>query len=710
MFTQLESREVETEGVLQSNAFTIKANGKAFKVLIDGLYSDKVRSIVRELWSNAFDSHVAAGKPDVPFDCQLPTMWEPVFRVRDYGVSLHHEDVMHLYTTVFESTKENNNSQVGKLGLGSKSPFAYTDTFTVTTWRDGMKRVYSAYIGTDHVPMISLLGIEESDEPQGLEVAFPVHADDIYTFKTAANRVAAGFSVLPNTFDYKLELPIDEVLYEGVGWKLYASSGSIGAQAKQGCVIYPIDANMVVGATSEQRDFLRAPFFIEFPIGDLEIAASREGLGYTPETCRNIIAAIDRISADIYQQLAQEFSTFKTYWEACRFYASRQTSSLPKPVLKILEGMEFRGRFLHTKWYVNDPQIRHIDSEVARGIRKRNSGGWEGKSSCYVRPLDMVVYFQDATKKTTRIKDRLKHAYQNSSAYADRKDILVVRGVPGSMEVKRLWITLGRPPIEARVEDLPLPPKAASAPRKRVSVKEFIRNNYTWGSVDIDVYGGGLYVPLERFIAQRPVGDTFEAVANHQVRDAVDALEALGFVPKDVTVYGIPMTLRHLSKRSPHWKCLWDVVTDALTIGFNRPAIERYNILQYSLSQFHERQIGQLCKRWMRMCIVPTGAAFDLLTKYSALAAELEAMKGMEHYLTLSQLFGGYEIAALPEDIPADLDLAPGAEVVLDKYPLLSDVLRSGVNDDIAKRLSDYVSLIDSRVISTDTTAIEEAA
>lgn len=68
------SLEIEQFGeIIESEAFTIKSTGKAFEVLSSKLYKDKIRAIVRELSCNAYDSHVAAGCPDRPFDVHLPS-------------------------------------------------------------------------------------------------------------------------------------------------------------------------------------------------------------------------------------------------------------------------------------------------------------------------------------------------------------------------------------------------------------------------------------------------------------------------------------------------------------------------------------------------------------------------------------------------------------------------------------------------------------
>ena len=57
--------------------FRIRNSAKAFNILSSGLYANKIRAIIRELSCNAVDSHVAAGKADVPFEIHLPNSLDP---------------------------------------------------------------------------------------------------------------------------------------------------------------------------------------------------------------------------------------------------------------------------------------------------------------------------------------------------------------------------------------------------------------------------------------------------------------------------------------------------------------------------------------------------------------------------------------------------------------------------------------------------------
>lgn len=288
MKTSYGEREVliDTEETAQ---FGMEANYKAFKILFDGLYQNKIESVTREIWSNALDAHVENGNEDEPFEVSFPSVFDPSFRVRDYGISLSHEQVMKMYTTAFHSTKEGTDLQVGKFGLGSKSPFAYTDNFSVTVVKDSEKRFYSAMIGQDLMPRIHLMGREETDEDNGVEVSFPVKDKDFDAFQRAAHRVSLGFGVKPivtgggaakfgKWAKFEVEYETDDfVLISGTPQGM--STHSIYAQ--MGCVIYPVDSDLLnqdlVSHFVKERNRV---FLLKMPVGSMEPSASREGLSY----------------------------------------------------------------------------------------------------------------------------------------------------------------------------------------------------------------------------------------------------------------------------------------------------------------------------------------------------------------------------------------------------------------------------------------------
>jgi hypothetical protein len=299
----------------ETRAFSIKANGKAFRALIDGLYSNKVRSVIRELCSNAHDSHIDAGQT-IPFKVSIPTQLDPTFRVRDYGTSLSHDNVMVLYTTLFESSKETTNEQTGMLGLGSKSPFAYTDSFSVIAYDGSEKRVYLAYLETDGVPSITHVTTSPSSEPRGLEVSFPAKREDIRNFTKEMQFVAMGYSTPPTVDGMDLRIP--EPRMKGNGWAIYPKS-AFGSEfqnshfIRQGSAVYPTDQSFPhVG-----YQWLT---IVEIPIGTAEVTTSREALSYDDETSRVIREVRGVAYQELKAQVDAERAKLTTRIEHARFY------------------------------------------------------------------------------------------------------------------------------------------------------------------------------------------------------------------------------------------------------------------------------------------------------------------------------------------------------------------------------------------------------
>ena len=88
MKLQQNTNTIVRSGSFEESNYTIEASAKAFSILSDGLYANKIEAVIRELSTNAYDSHVDAGHPDKPFLVHLPNRFKPVFYIRDYGTGL----------------------------------------------------------------------------------------------------------------------------------------------------------------------------------------------------------------------------------------------------------------------------------------------------------------------------------------------------------------------------------------------------------------------------------------------------------------------------------------------------------------------------------------------------------------------------------------------------------------------------------------------
>lgn len=337
--------------------FRIRNSAKAFSILSSGLYANKIRAIIRELSCNAIDSQVAAGNIDTPFDVHLPNALEPHFSIRDYGTGLSHEQVTNIYTTYFESTKTASNEFIGALGLGSKSPFSYTDNFTVTAVKNGRKGVYTAFINEMGVPSIALMMEEETTDPNGVEVRFAVEERyDFGKFRDEARHVYEYFPhrpVVSGNADFKFRDPeyTERDIIPGVhsvtGYTSYAIMGNIK---------YPIDVPNRENALGNLHTLLDCGLVMEFAIGELDFQASREGLSYIPETIASIKSKLEALNGQLAIHVATKADAIENLWERAVFLNKNLNESL------------FQAATLK---YVTDTKFELIDTQNRYGSRTK---------------------------------------------------------------------------------------------------------------------------------------------------------------------------------------------------------------------------------------------------------------------------------------------------------------------------------------------------
>lgn len=303
-----QERDVTRSGNFPEATFSIAANAKAFDILSSKLYTDTRLAIVRELSTNAYDAHVEAGNGSRPFDVHLPNTFEPFFSIRDYGTGLSPEQVGTVYSTFFASTRTSSNDFVGALGLGSKSPFSYTDQFTITSYQNGKMHSYSAFKSEAGLPTIAMLNETDTTEPNGVEIRINIRQNDIADFSVAAAKVYRFFPVLPNITGARIEVARPEAIYEGDGWKMYDQSrANAGVQGRvnvvMGNICYPVTSASVVNKFGAHGILV-----IFAKIGECEIAASREELHYDPRTIANIQKYIDDAQTEVRKRIDDSLS------------------------------------------------------------------------------------------------------------------------------------------------------------------------------------------------------------------------------------------------------------------------------------------------------------------------------------------------------------------------------------------------------------------
>jgi hypothetical protein len=333
------------------SAFKIAATGGAFDILSSGLYNDKIRAVIREVSCNAWDAQIAAGKGDIPFEVHLPTNWEPYFSVKDNGTGLKFvsggcetchgtgvevsgacsacngtgdfDSLMQLYCTYFSSDKDQSNALIGGFGLGSKSPFAYTNKrlpdgsfqsggFDVTNRYNGKKYFYSALVKLG-IPSVVLMQVIDTDEPNGVEVQFPVDIKDIWEFENKAALVFEFFEPKP-ILNKDILIHVSSYSVKTESWGMRQDEN--GLRAIMGNVQYTV-GNIDTSRLSEaQLKIATMPIDLFFNIGELHPAVSREALQLDDTTVANLLKRLDLVQSNLMDEVRKKVDACTTGWEA----------------------------------------------------------------------------------------------------------------------------------------------------------------------------------------------------------------------------------------------------------------------------------------------------------------------------------------------------------------------------------------------------------
>lgn len=316
--------------------FKIKASAKAFKIL-SGFYSEPILAIPRELGANAWDAHVKAKNTNKMFEVHAPNSLEPWFSIRDFGVGLSPTDIEQIYTTYFESTKTGENDSDGCMGLGSKTPFNYTENFMVTSYFNGTKHTYSCFIDGSGSPNIMPVSNDPTTEHNGLEIKFGVKIADISMFVDKVTRAYEPFRFRPTIVGANITFAPRQYSFEGTNWALKKKSTDRYTKndnrAFMGNYSYPISYEALRGYMNEHAKdsdiknkiynmLSGGGFDFFFNIGDLEVAPNKEQLQYDADhrTASAIYKMAEVALRELHEKINSQLAVPKTMWEAMSLY------------------------------------------------------------------------------------------------------------------------------------------------------------------------------------------------------------------------------------------------------------------------------------------------------------------------------------------------------------------------------------------------------
>ncbi len=681
-------------GISHVSEFRIRNSAKAFSILSSGLYANKIRAIIRELSCNAVDSHVAAGVPDLPFDVHLPSNLAPYFAIRDYGTGLSHDQVLNIYTTYFESTKTESNDFIGALGLGSKSPFSYTDNFTVTAIQNGKKGIYSAYINDQGVPSVALMMTEDTDEANGVEVRFAVDTrGDFYKFNEECESVYTHFRVKPNFTNTQVKIYVPDYDRMDIipGVHVRRNRYREDNVAVMGHIEYPIEIPNLANKYSYVNEM---GLEIHFQIGEIDFQASREGLQYTKETIKAITDKYDQVIAVLDRVLAEEADAIDHLWDRRDFLIDRArqhawttsvTNYVKNTKFPMLETSSW-GNGIHT---VN-PQISNKTLRETYNIDIRAFSVTYGEK-CSDMTIDMDQKWQFHLDRTTffilnpdnqKVITRAKYHFRNNGTYGDVVYILNRVDPNKEADYDGFAALLFNPKDDRyiEIENLDKPERAKKDKAEKINVMFLQKPRYgqdmTWGAITedltkLDATKTYYYLSMKGYVTSTQAGNEIDAkrLLNYLIESNINEFA-------NIRLYGVRKGDIETVKALPNWKPIEDAIPEILAnMTPEKLAAGFIKRLDYYGKYVYNKQVAAV-----------VGPDSD----YSKLVNNFD---GDADY-NMSSLQKACNLLSIPQNLmEVSVKAKEIYERVSKKYPLL-DKIR--VTDDGDVALIEYIKLVDT--------------
>jgi Histidine kinase-, DNA gyrase B-, and HSP90-like ATPase len=517
-------------------------------VLSNTLYTDKVTAVWREYGCNAYDANIEAGRADKPIEITLPNKLAPEAKIRDYGYGMTDEQVLQVFCKLGRSTKRGSNEMTGMLGIGSKAGFAYGDNFTVTSWAKGKKTIYTCF-RDQGVPRLSKMHEQASSEPEGVEVKVPVRLTDIPDFCTKAERIFRYFKVRPIVHGGNLVyLKRGNPKFQGTNWRYIGDNN--GSFAVMGNIGYEVNtASMSTGFPPKLLTLLGLGIELDFNIGELEIAANREGLQFRDKTNNALIAALKQVTTEIAQVFVTQLAKAASFWEAKQLYHELfQGNGYNTRTLQDVIGQQLTwNKIPITSAYIpienkeKDPEVHIVQYNV------RSWGRPMVKLRNYIDNViagdqTLLVINDLPSKKWSP--SRMRHWATN---HKDVQEIVVMLFDSDAAQKRYLQRRMleGAPMI--KFSDMPKPPPTprtatqsihkakhsstafalVAAPPKMAAGSYSIADSQYWEIKPVDLdKETGVWVTLDRFCAIGP----HKTVTPHHLQEQVSALKKAGIL------------------------------------------------------------------------------------------------------------------------------------------------------------------------------------
>lgn len=298
------NENVERVGDIKRNEVSINVNDLDFilNILSTNLYSSPISSFIREIVTNAWDSHVEANTTE-PIILELGKNTEENYfcKIQDFGVGISPERFDKIFRMVGSSTKRDTNNLMGGFGIGRFSALAASDSVYLTSHYNNIQYKYIMYKDGTKI-FIDEVYQAPTNERNGFEVM--IYLNDVFQLNTCRDAVSSQLTYFENLYIIDKLKPEFAEKFNNLKIKKYNNfyvnsyaGNSANLKILLGKVLYPLrlsnlDHNFI-------KDLAIYSIIIPFDIGELEITPNREELIYSKKTIETIEAKIIKVIAEI---------------------------------------------------------------------------------------------------------------------------------------------------------------------------------------------------------------------------------------------------------------------------------------------------------------------------------------------------------------------------------------------------------------------------
>lgn len=394
--------------------------------LLTSLYSDQELACIREYATNADDAHKDAGQTR-PIEVSTPTSLSPYFRIKDYGIGMDARTIEDVYSQYGRSTKREQTTTNGSMGIGGKSALSYTNQFTVIGIKDSIKTSVSVSIGDNGGGIMEIVDESLTDEGNGVEIIIPTKRyNDFHDKATEFFKYWAKGTVLLNGKDPAHGLTkVSDHVYVVDDSSHYAKDVIV-----MGNVAYPVEDGLSSGDTIHKygRKVQLAAFVTMNTYDEVVFTPSREGLIYTPQTKNTIDMLRSEYRAAVVKNIQTTMSSATSYGEAYKEYLSFERTYNST----LLTGITFKGQTMPAGYIKGkDFMVKRATIWNTNSYRYAVQGGRELSYESVMNSLIITNYTSVASGVSGPNKAKVKSYRSDNSITGNNVIFLPDAEVPG---------------------------------------------------------------------------------------------------------------------------------------------------------------------------------------------------------------------------------------------------------------------------------------